>query len=222
MFRRAAVLDPNLPEAHLWIARVNAGLVAYGWSRQSGQDITEGRQAGRRAIELDDRNPYAHYGLAIVSTYGGSFDEAIRAAERAIEIAPSFALGHLVLGMARLFSGNAQEAAGTLEHGLRLSPHDPQNFVWYDLLALSYLFAGLAERAQKCALKSLTIRPGFRTTFEILAACSVAMEDWTAAEGRRREFHASLPTSGDVLSPMRGCNPTWADRLDAAIKYNKT
>lgn len=217
LFRRAAMIDSNLPEAHLWIARVNAGLVAYGWSRESGQDITEGRKAGRRAIELDDRNPYAHYGLAIVSVYAGHFDEAIRAGERAIEAAPSFALGHLVLGMARLFSGNAQEAMGALENGLRLSPHDPQNFIWYNLLALSYLFAGFPQRAEESALKALSIRPGFRTTLEVLVACSVAMENRIAADARRTELHASAPLSGDVLAPMRRCNPTWAGRLASAL-----
>ena len=152
-FRRAAALDARLPEARLWIARVNAGLVAYGWSDDPERDIEEGRDAGRRAIELDERNPYAHYGLAIVSAYGGQFDEAQRAAEHAVEIAPSFALGHLVLGMSRLFAGDALRAVAPLENGLRLSPHDPQNFVWYGLLALAQLFAGfnrtgIRERSQ--------------------------------------------------------------------------
>jgi tetratricopeptide (TPR) repeat protein len=217
LFRRAAALDPQLPEAHLWIARVNAGLVAYGWTNQVSEDIAEGRAAGRRAIELDERNPYAHYGLAIVSAYGGHFEEAVRAAEQAIETAPSFALGHLVLGMSRLFSGDAQSAVGPLEHGLHLSPHDPQNFVWYAVLALSHLFTGSPKPAHEIASRALKIRPGWRTALEVLVACSVALGDSEEAEVRRYEFHASKPLSGDVLAPLRAHNADWAVQLSTAV-----
>ena len=32
LFRQACKLDPELAEAHIWLARVSAGIVAYGWS----------------------------------------------------------------------------------------------------------------------------------------------------------------------------------------------
>ena len=32
LFRQACELDPELPEAHLWLGRVSAGIVAYRWS----------------------------------------------------------------------------------------------------------------------------------------------------------------------------------------------
>ena len=31
LFRQACKLDPELPEAYLWVGRANAGMVAYGW-----------------------------------------------------------------------------------------------------------------------------------------------------------------------------------------------
>jgi tetratricopeptide (TPR) repeat protein len=151
LFRQACKLDPDLPEAHVWLARVSAGVVPYGWSENPVADLQEGSEAALRAIQLDERNPYAHYALAIVSVFSGQFEQSISAARRAIDISPSFALGHLVLGMALLFSGRAAEAITPLEYGLRLSPNDPQNFVWFNVLALARLFSGRPEAGLEAA-----------------------------------------------------------------------
>ena len=160
-FREAVKLDRQLPEAHIWLARVDAGMVAYGWSEDVVTQKAEGLAAARQAILLDERSVYAHYALAIVSAFADSLGEAKLAAQRAIELAPSFALGHLVLGMARLFGGEATEAVGPLHHGLRLSPHDPQNFVWHFILALAELFSGKPDLGKESALRSLAVRPGW-------------------------------------------------------------
>ena len=144
-FRQACKLDPELPEAHLWLGRVSAGVVPYGWSDNPAADLREGMDAAVKSVQLDERNPYTRYALAIVSVFADRFEQSISAARKAIEISPNFALGHLVLGMSLLFSGRASEAIAPLEYGLRLSPYDPQNFVWFNTLALARLFSGRAE-----------------------------------------------------------------------------
>lgn len=102
LFRQASRLDPELPEAHLWLGRVSAGVVAYGWSDNPIADLQEGLKAALQAVQLDERNPYSHYALAMVGVYSDRLEQAIGAARKAIEISPSLALGHLVLGMALL------------------------------------------------------------------------------------------------------------------------
>jgi TolB-like protein len=76
LFREACKLDPELPEAHIWLARVNAGVVPYGWSENPTIDLQEGFEAALRAIHLDERNPYAHYGLAIISNFSNRLEQA--------------------------------------------------------------------------------------------------------------------------------------------------
>ena len=39
LFREACQLDPELPEAHIWLARVSAGVIAYGWSDNPADDV---------------------------------------------------------------------------------------------------------------------------------------------------------------------------------------
>ncbi|HVL55035.1 MAG TPA: winged helix-turn-helix domain-containing protein, partial [Burkholderiaceae bacterium] len=175
LFRQARRLDPEMPEALLWIGRVDAGLVAYGWSDSTASDLDEGRDAALQAVQRDERSPYAHYALAIVTAYRDEFDLSRRAAEKAIELNPSFALGHLVFGMASLFAGDAGRAAASIEHGLGLNRFDPQNFIWFDVLALAHLFGGNPQAALDSAMASLKIRPNWRSTIQIAAAGCAAL-----------------------------------------------
>ena len=101
LFREACRLDPQLPEAHIWRARVSNGVISYGWSDDPSADLKEALEAALRAIYLDEKNPYAHYALAMASVFSNA-EQAILPAEKAIELSPGFALGHFALGFAQL------------------------------------------------------------------------------------------------------------------------
>ncbi|MEK9284773.1 MULTISPECIES: hypothetical protein [unclassified Bradyrhizobium] len=218
LFRQAANLDPDLPEGHLWLGRVSAGLVAYGWSDDRAADLHEGKEAALNAVQLDGRNPYAHYSLAIVSAYAGEFEQATSAARKAVEISPSFALGHLVLGMALLFSGRAADAIAPLECGLRLSPYDPQNFVWFNILALARLFSGRAEAALEAAARALQVRPSWRTSQEVLVCCYAALGKWDDARRCAQQMPGIAGQPGGVLEPLKAHNPAWAEQMASSVQ----
>ena len=218
LFRQAAALDPELPEAHIWLARVSAGLIPYGWSMDPKGDLAEGKTAALTAIRLDERNPYSHYGLAIVSVYAHELDQATRAAEKAIDISPSFALGHLVLGMARLFDGHAREAIASLEHGLRLSPFDPQNFVWFNILAIAHLLGSEPQRGLDCAVKALKIRPAWRTTLETMTCCYVALGNLKLASACLVQVRDLERPQGDIFGPLKAKNAAWAAQLKKMLR----
>lgn len=218
LFREACRLDPELAEAHLWLGRVSAGIVAYGWSEHPSDDIREGLDAALVAVRLDEKNPYTHYALAICSAYANAPEQAVLAAERAIEISPSFALGHLVLGMAELFSGNASGAIAPLEHGLMLNANDPQNFVWLNFLALAHLFAGDGSSALAAAVKAQKVRPSWRPVQETLACCYAAAGRLAEARSSRALTSEMENASGDALGPLRQRNPHWEERLAGLLQ----
>jgi len=213
LFRKAREIDPDLPEANLWLARVNAGLVAYGWSDDPESDRAEALDAALSAVQLDEKNPYAHYALAIASTYAGLFDQAVRAAEKALELSPSFALGYLVLGLARLCAGSASQAIKPLEQGLQLNPFDPQNFIWLNTLALAQLLADKADSAHETVLKSLKIRPQLRSTLETLACCYVQLGNVNAARECVAQIQGLERPAYDIFDLLRHHNPGWANAL---------
>ena len=218
LFREACKLDPELPEAHIWLARVSAGVVPYGWAENPVSELQEGSQAALKAVYLDERNPYSHYAFAIVSIFSGQLEQAIRAARKAIEISPSFALGHLGLGMALLFSGRASEAIAPLEHGLRLSPYDPQNFVWFNMLALARLFAEKAKAALESAIRALQVRPNWWTTLEVLTCCYAKLNRWGEARDCARDMGEVEKQPGDVLAVLRATNPKWMEQMSDALR----
>jgi TolB-like protein len=218
LFRQACKLDPQLPEAHIWVARVTAGVVPYGWSHDPAADLKEGMEAALKAVQLDERNPYAYYALAIVSVYSDRLDDAINAARKATAISPSFALGHFVLGMALLFSGRALEAIAPLEYGLRLSPYDPQNFVWCNALALARLFSGRKEAALEAAARALQVRPNWRPSLEVLICCYAALEKWDEARRYAQQMASLTKQPGDVMAPLKARNPNWNEQLQSALQ----
>jgi TolB-like protein len=218
LFREACKLDPELTEAHIWLARVSAGLVFYGWSENHVTDVHEGTEAALKAIHLDERNPYSHYALAIVSVISERFEQSISAARKAISISPSFALGHLVLGMALLYSGHASEAVIPVEYGLRLSPYDPQNFVWLNALALARLFSGRAEAGLEAAARALQVRPNWWTSLEVIICCYATLEKWDEARRYAHELANVAKPLGDVLAPLKVLNPNWNEQMSRALR----
>ena len=218
LFREACRLDPRLSEAHLWRARACAGLIAYGWSDDPQADRGEGLEAALRAIYLDEKNPYAHYALAIVSAYSDGLEQAVLAAEKAIELSPSFALGHLVLGMAHLFNGQAAGAIAPLQHGLSLNPHDPQNPVWFNLLALAQLFSGQAEDALQTASRALKSRPDWLPTLETLVCCYGILNRWDDARRCVTQMSKLPRPAGDALTPLKDRNPVWRSQMNNELR----
>ena len=217
LFRRACELDPELAEAHIWVARVSAGVVAYGWSEAAEHDIREGLDAALTAIQLDERNPYSHYALAISSAYANAPEQAVLAAEKAIEVSPSFALGHLVLGLAQLIRGSASKAVAPLERGLTLSAYDPQNFAWYNCWLLrTYL---LARRAGACRSdQGAKGSPGMATDDrdpDLLLRLARTPED---ARSCVMQMSKLQKPPGDTLGPLRLRNPQWAAQINSLLK----
>lgn len=213
LFREACRLDPAFGPAQFWLARVSAGICAYGWSESPQHDLREGRDAAVEAIRADERDPYGHYSLAIVSVFQEDFEQAMRAADRSVQLAPAFALGHLVGGMARLYAGDAASAEALLEEGLRLNCFDPQNFVWFNLLALACLFRGDPGAALVNARRSREVRHGWRAA-AVTEVCSLAalgeIERARAAQVRLDELDDS---PGDSLSPLWTAQPQWTERV---------
>jgi TolB-like protein len=218
LFRQACGADPAFEQAQFWLARVNAGIVAYGWSDTPEADLREGIAAAVQAVHADEKDPYAHYALAIINVYAMHCEQAVRAAQRAVELAPGFALGHLVLGMARLFSGEAVAAIGPLTRGLHLNPFDPQNFVWYNVLAYACLFSGQAQAALQYCGRAQEIRPDWAPAVESEICCRVVLGNRQAARECSRRLAVMSRAAGDALAPLKELNPRWAADLSAWLR----
>ena len=217
LFLQAAKRDPQAAEAYLWLGRVDAGLVAYGWTEDPGRISEEGAAAALRAVQLDEQNPYTHYAVAITHIFSGRYDVALQAAHRALALNPSFALGHCVLGLARLYRADAQGAATSLQHGVVLSPFDPQNFTWLRALALAHYFAGQHTAALAAAEQALQLRPGWASASRLAAASRLALGDREAAERIVRDLAKRGELEDEQFAQLRQALPVWMSQLDTTI-----
>jgi adenylate cyclase len=217
LFLKATEIEPNSADGFIWLARTEAGLAAYRWSDNPDQHLLEGMSASLKAVELDERNPYSHYSVAVTHAFGGEFATAIQAAQRAVALSPSFALGYLILGGAHLNAGRAKEAVEPLEHGLKLSPYDPQNFSWLFLLALAYYFAGDPQQGLSTARRALSLRPHWHSALKLVLICCAALGDMQQARSVVSELQASDP-GGDLIQSVAKFNPAWAKEIDRIVR----
>jgi adenylate cyclase len=137
LLRQAITLDPNLPQAHMALARTLNSRIWYGWSSDITKDASETYAAAARSISLDDRDPYNHYAFCWASLLRPMHAQALAEAQRSIDLNPNFALGFLALGLVRVYIGHFREALDALLRSLRLNPNDPQagNFLSFVALA---------------------------------------------------------------------------------------
>ena len=127
-------------------------------------------------------------------------------------------MGHLVLGIGLLFSGRAPEAIAPLENGLRLSPYDPQNFIWFNMLALARLFSGRAEAGLEAAARALQVRPNWWTSLQVLVCCYAALGKWDEARRCAHQMDSATKQPGDALEPLKAHNPDWTEQMDTALR----
>jgi adenylate cyclase len=217
LFLKAIEVEPTSADGYIWLARTEGGLAAYGWSDDPEQNLRDGMSASLKAVELDERNPYSHYSVAITHTFGGEVETAIQAGKRAVALSPSFALGYLILGGAHLYAGRAKEAVEPLEHGLKLSPYDPQNFSWLLFLALAYYFAGDPQQGLSTARRALSLRPHWHAALKLVVLCCVALGDLQQARTAASELATRNP-GGDLIQSLARFNAGWAEEIEQAVR----
>jgi TolB-like protein/DNA-binding SARP family transcriptional activator len=120
LMRRAIELDPTLALGHIGLARVLVIRIWWGWSEDPLADAQAAYAAARRAIALDDRDPYAHYALTWPSLLRREHGTALAEAQRAIDLMPNFVHAyHVLLLPPRL----GAISPGALRGGREVCPH---------------------------------------------------------------------------------------------------
>ena len=124
----------------------------------------------RRAVELDDNDPWAYFALGYVAFVARQTDDAAAQYRRAVELNPNFAAGHGYWGYALAFDGRAEEAIERMSLAMRMSPHDRQNVIYMGGMAVAHYLAGRYEQAIEWARKAVQQGPSVTAPHRILCA----------------------------------------------------
>ncbi len=205
LFRRAIELDATLARGHLGLSRVLYGRARWGWSEDTRRDMAAADEAARRATELDPRDAYAHYMLAMTSVMTGRHRKALAEAQQAVDHSPNFALGYFSLGWTRIGVGHFAEALDPLQRCLRLSPNDPILFEILTEVSLAHYQLGNYEEAAHYGECALRIWRPYSVLLALLAALG---------QLGRLEEAAPLIEEAHRVEP-----PAVEDYLDVTVSY---
>jgi len=120
--RRAIEISPGYGQAHSLFAWVITRRTL--WSGDVTTVAVEANTAARTALDLDERDPWAHLVHGMVLWRVRRHGDAVRAYRRALELNPNFALAHALLGLPLAAQGLHEGAVSSAENALRLSPND--------------------------------------------------------------------------------------------------
>ncbi|MDQ0560209.1 TolB-like protein/class 3 adenylate cyclase/Tfp pilus assembly protein PilF [Rhizobium mesoamericanum] len=191
LLQRAIDLDPKFAPAHAFLA-VSHGLAYVNqWSESPSKSLEQATWFATQAVALDDRYPYAHWALGVISLYLRRIDVAIREAERAIALAPNLVEGHETLGNALHYAGRPDEALICFERAMALNPYYPDIFLHFHAQAMFQL--GRYEEAVVILKRRLVRNPVTDISRVLLAASYGHLGRFAEARGEWEEVFRINP-----------------------------
>jgi TolB-like protein/Flp pilus assembly protein TadD len=184
--QQAVRCHPDYAPAHGRLGFCLAFAAHMGWIA-AGQGMRASREHARRAIALDDCDPWGHIALAYWAMMERRTEEALAAFGQAVKLNPSSAAAHSHLSRGFAFAGRDREA---IEHGreaIRLSPLDPEMALFLGAIAVAHYTARRYDEAARYTAEALRLRPGFQGAQRLHCAS-------LAQAGRLEEARAFLAT----------------------------
>ncbi len=123
LLRRAVEIEPGFAAAYSFIAFNHVMEYVNRWTDDFEQSLEAGLATARKAVELDDTEPMAHFALGLAWQWSRNQLRAIAEANRCLALDPNSPEGHLTLSHSLIFAGRFEEAIDTLDKYLRLDPH---------------------------------------------------------------------------------------------------
>jgi adenylate cyclase len=166
-------------------------------------------ESARRAIELDDNDPWAYLAMGYVAFVRRQTDDAAGHFARATQLNPNFAAAHGYWGYALSFDGRSDEAIERMSLAMRMSPHDRQNSIYMGGMAVAHYLAKRYDEAVMWARKAVQQGPSMTAPHRIL--CASLAQAGHGEEARR------------VLERVREMQPyisvEWVERM---VPYTPT
>ncbi len=202
---RAIELDPDLSDAHAWLA-VYYYSDWFLYRQEAGQEaMAAAYAAADAAIETGPENALAHMALGMVSLYAGRRAVAMQSLRRAIELNPNEADAHCLMQEVYTFNGEPQRAVNSVRLAMRLNPHYPEWYLWH------LGFALYCARDYEGTIRELSRLRDIAEPLRILAAAYARLGQLEEAKDAATRFLEVFP---DFSSEVWGDTQPFRNRSD--------
>jgi len=147
----AMARDPNFAEPCAAFAYTCHLTLIFDYAADRERTLREGLDAARNAVQLDDRDSFAHAILGRLHMMARDYDLAIAETQTAIERNPYSPQAYFGLGFALVVAGRSKEALLPLLKAVELSPRDPNLASYGTVLATAHLMLGESAEAVEWA-----------------------------------------------------------------------
>ena len=219
IFRRAVASSPTSCDAHHLLASTIIHRAQMGYIADIEAAISESYEFAQRAIVLDERNEYAHWGYGFIQLWRRKHELAVAELKRAIELNPNCSLAYGTLGTVLSYSGEPDESIKNNEIAIRLNPRDISIFFRYSGLAMAHFVAGRYSEAAQWARKCIHRKPIWRVAHAVLVASLAQLDHTKEAKEAVSNYLENIP--GDTISKLRFLpfkNHTDANRLEKGLR----
>jgi DNA-binding SARP family transcriptional activator/TolB-like protein/Tfp pilus assembly protein PilF len=153
LFEQAIEHDPSYSQPYAGLAYSQMMYVWYDSSKKSLLE-TAGQNA-QHAVQLDNRDSYAHFALGRILSMQRQYANAILELETAIDLNPSFGRAYFGLASVAVYAGNYAQAQEPIDTAIRLSPADPHLWTFYNMKSRALTGLGQYEDAVYWARKAV-------------------------------------------------------------------
>ncbi|MHB2169078.1 tetratricopeptide repeat protein [Alsobacter sp. R-9] len=175
-FAQAVRLDPTFSRAFAGLSFTHWQDAFQGWAADPRAATELAQTLAGQSLEVDDRDPAAHWAMGRALWLRGRLDESITELEQAVHLSPNFALAHYNLAFVHSTTGDPSAAIGFSDQSRELSPFDPMLFGMFGSRAMALVRLGRFDEAADWGLRAAT-RPNAAAHIRGIAAFSLALAD---------------------------------------------
>jgi len=165
LLERSVALDATFASPLARLAELSIWEVVFSWTDAPEEGLIKGLEQARRAVALDPMDPDAHAFLAwMLMTIGqiGEGGAALEEAKRALELNPSSIWALTIHAWVWCMTGHdAAVSIAQVERAMRLSPHDPAEYLFYDIGSAAHLNAGRYDSGLALARRLTALNPNY-------------------------------------------------------------
>jgi TolB-like protein/DNA-binding winged helix-turn-helix (wHTH) protein len=169
---QALLKDAANARALLTLARLHAGRVSRGQTRDAPADLALASNFAARALAADPSDPAAHCAQASVLEGQQKVHEAVHSAERCLALNPSDAEAYLLLSIEHFFLAEPDKTLEYADRGILLSPRDPRMSSFLLFKGWAWLQKGRVDEALLWLRKAQAAQP---SSPNIMLALTVAL-----------------------------------------------